>query len=194
MAYSNRGKSRAGTEGEREALSYLKMLSPEYKVYNNVLLRTKGGSTELDILVVSPYGLFVIEVKRYSGLIQGSDADRHWLQIHRNGTARPFYSPILQNEGHLRALSSLLNVPLSCIGGLVYFAGDNIDLSYVNSGLVCTRFNILDRVLSYRAPIFNSQQMCYIIGAIEGANINSPYQRRKHTKYVSRIRGMYEGY
>lgn len=193
MGYSNRGRSRAGVEGEKKIYSCLSNLPPEYIVYRNLLFKTRDGSTEIDILVVSPYGLFVIEVKRFAGKIVGSD-DRHWVQITRSGAIKPFYSPILQNEGHLRAVSKLLNIQFSAMAGLVCFAGSNFDLSGVSSYLVCTKYNLLERVLYFRTPIFNPQQIHYICGAIEGANMSSAYQRRKHIKYVSKLRGRYGGF
>ena len=194
MGYSNRGRARAGVEGENEIYSCLSNLPPEYIVYRNLLFRTRGGSTEIDILVVSPYGLFVIEVKRFAGKIVGSDADRHWVQMTKNGAIKPFYSPVLQNEGHLRVISQLLSVPFSAMAGLVCFAGNNFDLSDVNSRLVCTKYNLLERVLYFRTPIFNQQQISYICGAVEGANMGSKYQRNKHIRYVSKLRGRNGGF
>ena len=48
-----------------EKLVYRKMLNlpDEYTIFNNLLFENNGYSTQIDHLVVSPYGVFVIETK-----------------------------------------------------------------------------------------------------------------------------------
>lgn len=56
-----------------EHLVYHKMLqlSDEYTIFNDLLFESNGYSTQIDHLVVSPYGVFVIETKGYKGWIFG---------------------------------------------------------------------------------------------------------------------------
>jgi hypothetical protein len=63
--------SRGLNTGEKEVVKYLssKLDIKKYYIFNNLTLKTKDGSTQIDHVVVSPYGIFVIETKDYSGWI-----------------------------------------------------------------------------------------------------------------------------
>ena len=65
-----------GYIGERLVGKKLKKLNKrEYKVINNLLLKTTKGSTQIDHIVISKYGVFVIETKNYKGIIKGNEYD-----------------------------------------------------------------------------------------------------------------------
>ena len=54
-----------------EKLVHIKMLqlSDEYIIFNDFMGEINGRSTQIDHIVVSPYGVFVIETKGYKGWI-----------------------------------------------------------------------------------------------------------------------------
>ena len=59
-----------GKLGERSVSKRLKRLdNNKYKVINDVILKTSRGTSQIDHLVVSNYGIFVIENKNFSGNI-----------------------------------------------------------------------------------------------------------------------------
>ncbi|PIF45075.1 topoisomerase-like DNA binding C4 zinc finger protein [Chryseobacterium sp. 52] len=97
-----------GYIGENKASKALKRLNSEkYTVLNNIELSTKGSSSQIDHIIVSNYGIFVIETKNYKGWILGYEKDKSWVQaIYKY--RRKFYNPILQNQGHIYALKHLL--------------------------------------------------------------------------------------
>ena len=70
-----------GNRGEQKIASILAGLPEEYKVLNNVVLKTKKGTTQIDHVVVSKYAVFAIETKNYTGEIYGSDNSLNWKQI-----------------------------------------------------------------------------------------------------------------
>ena len=78
-----------------------------YRVLNNVTIPTPKGSSQIDHLVVSIYGIFVIETKNYSGWIFGGEHAEYWTQ-NIYGNKYRLYNPILQNAGHVRALRRIL--------------------------------------------------------------------------------------
>ena len=111
-----------GLLGERKVAGILKKL-PErnYRVINNVLLRRKQGNTvQIDHIVVSVYGVFVIETKNFSGLIIGNDFYEQWIQyMYRRKYM--FFSPTRQNYGHIKALEELLGLPVDKFISVVVF-------------------------------------------------------------------------
>lgn len=63
-----------GYLGEAAVASRLGKLPQEhYRVFNDIMLQTKRGTTQIDHIVVSIYGIFVIETKNYKGWITGSE-------------------------------------------------------------------------------------------------------------------------
>lgn len=53
-----------GRLGESKVSNILKRLSDEYFVINDLLLKTSRGTTQIDHVVISKYGIFVIETKK----------------------------------------------------------------------------------------------------------------------------------
>ena len=70
--------------------------------------RTGGEATsQIDHLVLSEYGIFVIETKRYKGWIFGSEKAENWTQVIFK-EKHQFRNPVKQNWSHVYALKSVL--------------------------------------------------------------------------------------
>ena len=112
-----------GRRGERRIDRCLRSGLPEgYHVFRDLTLPSRGNTTQIDHLVVSPFGVFVIETKTMSGWIFGGAQQRRWKQIvHRH--RRDFQNPIHQNFGHVKAVESLLGLAPAQVHNLVTFAG-----------------------------------------------------------------------
>lgn len=79
--------------------------------------------TEVDEVIVSPYGIFCIEYKAHAGYIFGSKADLNWTQCKYDGRHK-LYNPLRQNYKHLKALEKLLGSDNKApIHSLVVFTG-----------------------------------------------------------------------
>ncbi|WP_208066254.1 nuclease-related domain-containing protein [Eubacterium callanderi] len=95
--------------GETEIYQMLNQVAPRSSVIlRNLYLPTARGTTEIDLLLLSRKGIFVFEIKNYRGNIYGDERYNEWLKVLRNGKKVPFYNPVWQNEGHIRALLRLL--------------------------------------------------------------------------------------
>ena len=63
-----------GHVGEKKVSAFLSTLpSYEYRSFNDILLATDSGTTQIDHIVVSRFGIFVIETKNYRGWITGNE-------------------------------------------------------------------------------------------------------------------------
>lgn len=60
-----------GKYSEKLVNNKIQELPEEYVVFNDLLFESNGYSTQIDHIVVSPYGVFVIETKGYKGWILG---------------------------------------------------------------------------------------------------------------------------
>ena len=82
-----------GWFGEEVIALYLRKLPPdEYTVLNDIILSTENGTTQIDHIVVSVYGVFVIETKNYKGWIFGGEKSAQWTQ-NIYGKKKQFYEP-----------------------------------------------------------------------------------------------------
>ena len=53
-------------------------LSDEYTIIDDVILLTEHGTTQIDHVVVSKYGIIAIDTKNYRGEIYGEDNRKEW--------------------------------------------------------------------------------------------------------------------
>lgn len=96
--------------------------SKEYRPIHNVTLKTPDGTTQIDHVFVSRFGLFVVETKNYSGWIFGDEHQPMWTQKIFKTTNR-FQNPLRQNYKHVKALEALLNLPSGKIHSVIVFVG-----------------------------------------------------------------------
>ena len=97
-----------GAIGESKVAFRLKLLNKkEFKVIHNILLKSEGWSSQIDHVIVSIYGVFVIETKNYKGWIHGHENSEYWVQsIYEHKTR--FRNPVIQVKGHVRTLKRVL--------------------------------------------------------------------------------------
>lgn len=97
--------SDVGKTGEYYTFQKLKNIFPENRIFRNVYLKNYYGNyREIDLLAVSPQGIFVFESKNYSGWIFGNEDNERWTQTFQSGKKYTFINPIKQNQGHINTL------------------------------------------------------------------------------------------
>jgi restriction system protein len=113
-----------GKVGEWFVKQSAKRLPSEYQIINDVTLPTDTGTTQIDHIVVSPYGVFVIETKNYAGAIYGSEKQAQWTQALNKHSKHRFQNPLRQNYKHTQTLKSALNLSDDYIFSVIVFAGN----------------------------------------------------------------------
>ena len=148
-----------GWWGERKVRYWLQQgLDPKtYFGLHNITLRLPDGSTtQIDHVVISPYGIFVLETKHFQGWIFGGEKQATWTQsIYRHRSSFP--SPLRQNWRHIQALQELLDVPLQHLHSVVVFSGDSLfktDMpAHVTQGRGCVAY-----ILQHQRPVWSIQE------------------------------------
>lgn len=132
-----------GDIGELAVAYMLRDLDKEkYKIIHDIKLNNMGGSTsttQIDHIVISTYGIFVIETKAYKGKIYGKEKSPTWTQYLSN-QKNNFMNPIFQNYAHIRAIESILedSYPEMTYYSIIAFSGEaNIDSIEVTNAKVC---------------------------------------------------------
>lgn len=82
-------------------------------LFNLYVPRDNSKTSEIDIVMFHPKGLFVIESKNYSGWIFGNENNKQWTQTLPIGYGEShkerFYNPIMQNATHIRAIRKYID-------------------------------------------------------------------------------------
>jgi len=114
----------AGAIGERHIYRELKGCFPKGRIFQNVYIKKKDGKyTEIDLVAVSPKGVFVFESKNYSGWIFGNENDSNWTQTLNRRTKTPFFNPIIQNRVHLNSIQyTFPQLPVDRIFSIIVFS------------------------------------------------------------------------
>jgi hypothetical protein len=182
-----------GKRGERRVCSTLDKLSDEYNILNDIMLRTKNGRTiQIDHIVVSPYGIFVIETKNYQGIIIGNGNADEWTQ-NIWGNEYTFYNPVRQNYAHIAVLKQILSVTTHHnIHNIVTFPNGTILNVFNISEYVVQNFNLCSTIEIYKDKVFSDQDIDNIISAIRKLDITDEESRVDHVSEVRQIQKRYD--
>jgi DNA-binding FrmR family transcriptional regulator len=185
-----------GSSGEyRVALVLGRLNRQYYRVFNNVLIRNNltGTTSQIDHIIVSVFGVYVIETKNYEGLILGSAFDHSWLQI-TDASETEMYNPLRQNYGHIKALKSLLWDGVE-VTSIVCFL-DGVEVRVDSTTQIIKESNLEEVFYGQREMVMMLGQMDEIEDIIKLSMLSGTEIEREHglnikkAKEYSRLKGM----
>lgn len=153
-------------------------------------------SSQLDHVIVSPYGIFVIETKNHKGMVFGDVNGKVWTQVlNGNAGARAygghshytFFNPVHQNELHLQHLSKNLKMPRQYMTGMIVFTNPEASLGNINCNCCYTLDMLVNAISMYNKPIWNQKQTEQVIHAIERIDTNNYSLSKEHVMYIKDI-------
>jgi hypothetical protein len=192
--------SRIGEIGEYKINIQLDQLPKECKHINDIMIRnskSRSGFSQIDHVVITPYGLFVIETKNYNGEIKGLREDSYWTVSNRF----KMYNPLKQNYGHIKALASMLKgyPDLTFVSMISFtmrcrFSIDpnlrkidsnelivyDVELSEFINRKILRLKAVSERALLQESDLLNLYRI------IQEANITDPVLRAEHVEKVSK--------
>ena len=176
-----------GKEGEYLIEFSLKSFldKEQYHQIPNVTLPTADrGTTQIDLIIVSIYGVFAIEIKNYDGWIFGNDKDRIWTQkLHRY--TKKFQNPLRQNYKHVKILESLLRLTEQQAHSVIVFTEDSefktdMPENVTHGGRGCANY-----IKTKRRPVLTDSEVKEIIEKIETIRFErSSKTDYEHVKYL----------
>ena len=175
---------RKGLQGEKTVSRRLHRLPKgAYIVLDDLMLLCGERLTQIDHIVVSVYGIFVIETKNYQGLIRGSDRTEQWVQ-ELHGKRSVFRNPFRQNYAHILVLKELLEQRDTSLFLSVAAFSDKAVLD-VETEQELVHFSKLRKAIRrYREPVLSWEDVQYFAGTILCANIDSPKARKAHLNQI----------
>lgn len=102
---------------------WLTLDSSTYQRFHDVIISSKNGTSQIDHILVSQYGVFIVETKNLKGWIFGSEGNAKWTQS-LYGKKYQFQNPLRQAYRQRKILSEFLEVDESIINTVVLFVGD----------------------------------------------------------------------
>ena len=177
--FRNKGKA-----GERNVSFRLSRLPSEYKVINNLQLKFGNWTSQIDHVVVSPYGVFVIETKNYTGIITGGENSAEWTK-NMYGNKYGFHNPIFQNESHIKAIRKCLGDYGSLrIIPIVAFSNKSKLRVKLESKTVVYFSQLRRTIRAYREVCISDVQVTEIYNKLHEANVEDRGFKRAHVKDV----------
>ena len=175
-----------GSIGEAKVNTRLNFIGKEYIVLKDILIKSSNGYTsQIDELVLSEYGLFVIETKNYKGWIFGNEKAENWTQVIYK-EKHTFRNPIKQNWSHIYALKSLLSdYPNIKYHPIVVFSG-NATLKSIESSIPIIYSNKLNstiRKLSFEKCL-SIDELNKIQTILESSELKERNARKEHIKNI----------
>ncbi len=178
--------SRRGQAGENKVARILKKLPPEkYRVVNDILLKTSHGTTQIDHVVLSEYGIFVIETKNYSGWIYGSEHSEEWTK-NVYGNKYKFRNPLKQNFAHVKALMEVLEITNQSVFIPIIAFSNQAEIKVQSSKKIINFRNLRSCILSYQNPMLNISDITKYAAKLSGS---TEYTKEEKKAHVSQIKG-----
>ena len=162
---------------------------PDFHLLNHITLKLKDGTTQVDHILVSRFGVFVIETKDYKGWIFASAKHATWTQVLYRVKFK-FQNPIFQNMRHVRAIEDLLDfLPPETIKSVVVFTGTAEFKTHMPSG-VYTLSGLIDHLKSATEAVMSVNRVQFCVGRLETARLAITGQTDvEHVKSLQRKHG-----
>lgn len=181
-----------GKVGEIIVSLCLKLLldKNKYHIIDNVTIPDEHkGTTQIDHIVVSKYGIFVVETKNMKGWIYGEEHASKWTQVIFK-VKNSFQNPLRQNYKHIMCLAQILDLPKEAFVHVIIFVGDctlknryKLPGNVVTGGISMTNF-----IRSKRKELFDDNSISRIIETIKSTRLSRNFTtNREHVNHVKNI-------
>ncbi|WP_199478770.1 NERD domain-containing protein [Vibrio harveyi] len=163
-----------------------KLPESDYTLIKDVTLPTGDGTTQVNHIVVSKYGIFVVETKNMKGWIFGSARQRQWTQkIYRHSSK--FQNPLHQNYKHIKALETLLGCSEEHLHSVIVFIGDSTFKTEMPPNVTYARGSIR-YIQQFNQVVFSDRDYARLTESINQIKLKrgviTDLKHRKHVKEV----------
>ena len=167
--------NKKGHIGEKKVANNLSdLLSDEYIVFNDILIQKGNSTTQIDHLIISKFGNFVIETKNYSGKIYQTKG-KYWKTYYGRKCFK-MYNPLWQNMGHINFLQSI--TPKTYYHSIVVFVGNPI-LKTKSKNVITSR-QLVRYIKHFTEAKQTQKYQDYLLSRIEAHTIENSRENIKH--------------
>lgn len=160
-------------------------LSGQHHRIDNVTIPFGNGTTQIDHVIVSEFGVFVIETKNMKGWIFGHEDQPEWTQtLYRK--SYKFQNPLRQNHLHVKALQAVLGIPSSSVRSVVVFSGEAKFKTHMPRNVTHIA-GLIGYIRSFNSPVLTREECESILEKIERVRLSPTSETsRKHVKNLKR--------
>jgi hypothetical protein len=188
-----------GEEAEEVVQKLLESLPKKtYTAIPKVIITSEDDSSQIDHIVVSKFGIFIIETKSHGGRIIGDTFSSTWTQL-LSSNRRIFQSPVRQNWAHVKAVQSLFpERPDEQFVPIVVFVGDaELEIAN-NANPVIKEDKLLKIIKSHSFKRIDEADLDYIVKRIIYFKFKNKDQMDNHittihNKLAKRREQVYKG-
>ena len=176
-----------GIIGEKSISSILYLLDKsKYSVINNIVLKRDTKTSQIDHVVISDFGIFVIETKNYKGWIVGNEKSEHWTQVLFKRKKR-FYNPIKQNLGHTNVLKTYISKypSINYIPIVVFLSKSDIKVKTTHD--IINSRQLIHTIKKYNEINIEKREKEDIYKIINDANLVDTYDKTEHIKSIKKL-------
>lgn len=160
-------------------------LGDDYQLFHDLMLPVRDSTTQVDHVIVSPFGVFVVETKNMSGWIFGSADQAQWTQVIFRRKSK-FQNPIRQNFKHVKAVQTLLGIGAHKVHGIVAFVGNATPKSGIPAGVVWSVQSLAQQIRSRRAVLLSEDEVRAFAARLSSDDFWPT--RRTRSEHVRRVR------
>lgn len=147
-----------------------------YTSLNNVTLQTANGTTQIDHVVISRYGIFVIEAKNVEGWIFGDAKSPQWTIV-KPGRKFRMQNPLHQNYRHTKAIQEFLGVDESKIHSMVMFWGECELKTDMPPNVMAKGYATY--IKGFSKPLFTDDEVVEVVEALRSGALPKTWATRK---------------
>lgn len=174
-----------GWQGERLIIVGARLYLDKtiYHAVHNVTLETEDGTTQIDHIFVSKFGVFVVETKNYKGWIFGNERHATWTQkLYKH--SYKFQNPIRQNYKHLKTLESALDIPFNKLKPVIVFVGDSTFKTDMPACVTYAR-EFARYIRSFSEVLLTSEEVSTMLFKIKSKRLKASFKtNRAHVKHL----------
>ena len=178
-----------GWFGEKKAtfMMWLSLDSQIYHRFHNTIIPSSNGTTQIDHILVSRYGVFIVETKNKSGWIFGDENQAEWTQV-IYGKKYQFQNPLRQTYRQKKILSQFIQVEESQVHPVIYFAGDCKFKTQLPSNVLSS--GVGSHIKGFTAEVFTPEEVSRVIAVLgqhqnESKTTNSDHVRSLRERHNS---------
>lgn len=171
-------------EGLVKFAARLRLPAETYHPIHNVTLPTPDGTTQIDHIFVSRFGIFVVETKNMKGWIFGGENQAQWTQKIFKESFK-FQNPLRQNYKHVKALEAALDVPPEVIHSVVVFTGESTFKSPMPAN-VTRGGGYITYIKSFNEPVLSESQVQCAVSKIQTGRLEPT--RETHRQHVQQLK------
>lgn len=180
----------SGAKGERIVSKALRKIARKHRfvVLNDVMLPLYDKTTQIDHLVIGPFGVMCIETKNHGGFIYGGMNDKHWQQKIGRQT-HSFYNPLMQNLTHVKTVKYLLQkeglhkVP---VYNLVVFSNRQVRVELKEKNIPVLPAKRLKKYFSDKKFKEAKISTKTVVSALEKHQITDKKAKKRHIRHLKK--------